>query len=555
MSALKPCRTVAMSLLVLAAVSCGGGKGVTPPPPEVPVITSVVPQGIIGSLGGWVRFEAEATNNPIEWIWDLTQIGSSSGSSANPRVFLEKPGQRTVYVRAVNAQGSSEVKAIRVDVAIIPTPPTWEQALLGPGGTQPEMTMAITPSVIVIYYLPRTPEGGTVPTFLIQPLNAAESTNWITYRDTVPGRGFPLAGKLRSPQLQAHADKIYLIGKPGIGVGLNSNAVFLACTDHQVPESLSSWKISQSLSPTQIAGSGNDGAAAVLGFVGDKPVLMGTSILRETQITDTSYYTNYIAIANTALPDSDDDWEVLRMPDLIDGFGSGAGKRSPTGRDDAVFNQVAVTLPGGGVCFVQTDIQDDLDFYFAPSESAIRANNWRLKPLGSDVSQRGVPYGMTADARHIYLAYYPANPAVPNDYPRYSRGLGLAMSADPTGIDTPWTFQHLPDTAGLRHFLFSPLVSAPLQVWGGRLIMLAEDDGNIALARALEPGIPGPSGWERQRIAGEEQLGASAHPLDEIYATTATSGLDFFVLYARDSAPESGAPDSPLWLSIAEGSW
>lgn len=461
--------TVLGFALVLCGLSACSGSGQTTPPPDVPMITEVKPTGVVGSAGGWVRFRAKATNNPTTWVWDFSQIGASSETSNTPRVLLGAAGTGQVTVRAENTLGTSGSMNLDVEIATAPVTPIWEQMEIGVTGSMLEPALLVTSTAIIVYYTPR--DESNAATFFVRARDASESTGWISYSDSLSGRSFPSLGKLRTAELREHMGRVYLRGHARF------DREFLACSASPLPGSLDDWSSSETLTPADVTGSGDGICPAVLTFAGDKPVLMGTSILRENQITLASFYTNYVAIANTPLPDSNDDWDVLRLPDLIDGFGTGSAKRVTFGTiaawDDDAFAAHAVSLPDGGFTYIQTDGSALLDCYYGASEAAVRANAWRLQPIGTGPSQTGVPAGLVTHQDRLILAYSPGGR---DEVPDPSRGLGLAMTGDPTGVNAPWTFQQVPQLAPFpHHALLRPLVRSVLDVWGDRLILLVQD--------------------------------------------------------------------------------
>lgn len=527
-------RSLLYCWLLALSLGCGGG-GETTPPAAVPEITNVTPTGVVGSVGGWVRFHGEATNDPTSWIWDFRGVGTTTTTTANPRTMLPVAGPTaSASVTVQNTAGTSLPYSFPLTVVESPVRPSWQiSTQVARQGLSNPAILATDQALIV--YLEEIGDD-KLPRFLslfVAQINAdGVIGDWqIAHRDETGSlERFPKASPRSGLQLLEANGKLYLHGTDG-------NGSKVAVTNAAIPASFADWQVSETLRNEQTPGTGAvDGRLA---FVGDKPIIIGAGEIFSEVFGGTWFYSNYAAIANTPFPTGDADWTVLRLPDP-------AG--SAQDRNDIYALAVSGTADGG-VTYIDVAVDGRLQNFYSPSEMSVRAGQWEHGYVGSASTGSGRPIDLLRYEERLLLPYF-SDPIGAGP-----RAFSLALSGDATGMVANWSFQE--ETGFTAPAMAGPSVhqtKVPLAVWGGRLIAFESDPEGITLRRAIVPGLPTPGQWQSQRIATVPRLSDPERPaaFSFPHMTMAVGGLDCYVVYGN---PENYLLDSPLHLAVAEGSW
>lgn len=529
-----------VGVFAVVSASCGGG-GTTPLPPAVPVITSVSPEGTVGSAGGWVRFHAEATNAPTEWEWDFGEGGSSSESTLRtPRTTLNSAGIYTGSVTARNTVGDSTPVAFTYTIQDTAVAPRWSTEFVSDratGITDPDIV--VTETAVVIFGFTPEPGAGTESGYA--PLLAVASrapggelSEW-TVTVPPPDSGFPTQDTRWNGDLLQEAD-----GRVWLCASDKAEQV-LAYTEKAVPAHPADWTIMRLANEGLTPGISQDPDLSKLyghlAFIGQFPCLI-LMYERDQSGANPYAYALFSAIAQSAAPLQASDWDALDVLRYWQG--------TPFTLNENPFNVglVSCRTNTGGLTFVFND-EYGMRVNHMPDPVAFREDRWLQS---SGFNQDGKPLRLEPDGDGL-LFWYQANVGNNICAPR----VALARCADGTGVNFGSWEEALSEDFFLGHggsSCFSFREQGLL--WEGRPVAVNQaGQGPLSLARAVGNVAPRYAPW--QVTAGPFRFeDMSTIGWGDVVALAA-EGQDLFV--AIEANPDSSGSADGLDLAVAEGSW
>ena len=496
-------------LTCLLAVSCGGGQ-TTPSNPNVPVITSVSPAGTVGSVGGWVRFHATATNAPTSFAWDFGGGGTTSDTSADPRVDLAGlAGTFTGSVRAQNASGLSHPESLSFAVSGSTIVPAWKVSPC-PGGSAIYGKLAVLIAHGRLYIVSQRASSLTtdaeynlqIASAPIESLNDSPLWSAMSFADTDHVGGF-----LGTP-LMGLNDGILMVYSAN-RVENNRLVLGVAYCPSPIPTQPSDWQIHEIHAARDY----------LLCDVGGTPVLAYTIHYSAPVLERVC-----VAIPQVVPPTREADWQEEQLwfapPD-------------PT-------QPVVITaLPNGGVGLAYEDSGDeDVQFAYRSNLMGSGESHWTRTGIHHVPPDTATAVAALPDKVVVSISHGDPTGAFP---------WVLAYSSTPTGIDGTWRDFTVLDASPQSGYV----LGGSLQVWGGRLIAEAHDNAGLSLMRVLGSDLSANPGTATDRILAIPPRTGDQQQLSVTSTAMTTAGKDLYVLFSDADPFRTG----PLRLAIPEGSW
>ena len=468
-----------------------------PPSPHTPTVTSVSPTGVVGSIGGWVRFHATATNNPVSWEWNFGSGGTTAENVSDPRVELSgTSGGFSGTVRAQNAEGTSDPVPFAFDVVSDPQPPRWETVTLPFDKLYPL-------GVLIAHDRLYVTDGLQLAS--VRSSQVADPSAWSVA--SFPGH---FSGIVGAPLMSVGEGLLAVfdtgrLGPPGY------RTLGIAYTATPTPSQPDDWQTYDLQA----------GAVYSLYDIHGTPVLAYEIDQDFSAVGGPQYEALAVSIAQKVPPTSAADWQE-EIP-----------WATPWGIPGAAFAGAPL---GGGLSLAHEEYPSGKIVYAYRSDlTGQGASRWTQSALDPDPN-RVTALAVLSDRVVASIRTFDAPPA-----------WKLAYSSTPTGIGGVWNKFEAPGALpqGADYFY-----GGSLQVWGGRLIGEAQDPNGLSVMRVLGPDLTASPSTAIAQIVSIPTAGSNPQ-LTVAYTAMTTAGKDLYLLFCDRDPDRVG----PLRLAIPEGSW